>query len=192
MKQIFLCGLIIILCVVISSCNSCPTTTTSNNNSSSKENQEMNNEFKLYVNGSDISSENYVFINCQEKYAKLPLISIIRSLGCEVKWYNNNKVTIGLGDDIYTLNPTKKTLKKKGDNFNIIALPPGTNHKGYYQIYKNEFIIDSDSMRYFINLLGAKIDIDYNAGIINIANKNTGDGSVRQGDGSIVPKNKTE
>lgn len=180
MKKIFICALIIILCFVISACNNCQTTLNNDSSSNFKDNQDMNNDFKLIINDCDISLGNYISINFQEKYAKLPLIAITEALGCDVKWYNKNKVTIAFDDNIYILNPIKKTLKKKGDTFNIIALPPGTNHNGYYQIDKNEFIIDSDSIRYFINLLGAKITINYDAGIINIA------GTIREqsGDGS--------
>ena len=135
----------------------------------------MNNDFKLIINDSDISLGNYISINFQKKYAKLPLIAIVETLGCDVEWYNKNKVTITFDNNVYILNPVEKTLKKKGDSFNIISIPPGTKHNGYYQIEKNEIIIDSDSIRHFINLLGAKITIDYDAGIIKICN--TGGGS---------------
>lgn len=167
----FIFTLFIIFLICISACNNKPTNSTPNNDTTlnSKDIEDMNNDCKLIINGNDVSLGSRISINYQEKYAKLPLCSIAKSLGCDIKQYNKNKIVLTFKDNVYILNQTNHTLKKKGDNFNIIALPPGTNHSGYYQIHENEIIIDSDSMRHFINLLGAKIIIDYDSGIINIS-----------------------
>lgn len=111
MKKI-ICALIV-FCFFISACNNCQTTSNNDSSSNFKDNQDMNNDFKLIINDCDISFGNYISINFQEKYAKLPLIAITKALGCDVKWYNKNKVIIVFEDNIYILNPIKKTLKKK-------------------------------------------------------------------------------
>lgn len=66
------------------------------------------------------------------------------------------------------MNPSKKTLKKKGDSFNIIAVAPGATHGIYCETLEQEFIIDSDSVSYFLYLLGAKIVIDYDCDTVII------------------------
>lgn len=155
-------------CMAITACDHSRTMPNDNSSLNLEDNQDMNNDFKLIINEIDITAGNYVYIEQQEKYAKIPLVAIAKSLGCDVKWHNNSRVTINFENTTYILNPTKKTLKKKGDTFNIIDVPPGTNHGGYYQIKENEFIVDSDSISHFIYLLGARITIDYDAKIIKI------------------------
>lgn len=144
---------VIVMCVSCSSCNK--------SDLLYERVSDTDNDVTFIVNGKDISSENFVSINYEEQYAELPLIAITEALGGEVEWVSNKKVFILFNGTNYILNPTKKTLKQKRDSFNMIALPPGAQHGACYQIGDEEFIIDSDCLRYFLRLLGAKITIHY-------------------------------
>lgn len=170
MKKQVLCILMAIVCLFISSCDKIASSSTPFEGS-----EDINNNFRLIVNGDDVPHNNSVSINYEKQYANLPLIAILKALGGKVNWINEEKVTILFNDTSYILNPMKKTLKKEGEAFNIIAVPPGTGHGGYYQLSDQEFIIDSDSLRYFINLLDAKITVDYNNSVVKIETQNLSD-----------------
>ena len=132
--------------------------------------QYINEDVSLIINGTSISSNN-LYINYEKQYAILPLITISKELGCEVIWHSEKKVTITYENDTFYLNPTKNTLfKGKKKDFNIITLPPGSNHGAYYKIDKDnkEFMIDNHSITLFLNMLGANIREDYENRIIKI------------------------
>lgn len=168
MKKITIFILLIVMCIFTSFCDQNTSSTINNSLMSSKDVQNMNNNFTLIVDGRDISLHTSLSINYEKQYAELPLLAISEALGGEVKWVNEKKVKIVFNDTQYILNPTQKTLKKEKDSFNIINVPPGTNHGGYYQICDKEFIVDSDSLCYFVNLLGAKITIEYDTAVVTI------------------------
>lgn len=169
MKKIIMCiSLALAVCFLVSSCGKNDVTTESNSLTNYEDMQNMNNHLKLTVNGKDISSDKFLSINHEKQYAEIPLIATLRALGCQVEWVNEKRVKIIYNDTIYILNPNKQTLKKRGDSFNIIAIAPGATHGIYCKTLDQEFIIDSDSVSYFLYLLGAKIVIDYDCNTVII------------------------
>lgn len=171
MKKVIICILLVLtVCFFVSSCGKSDSETSDNSSTSYEDvqKQNMNSNFKLTVNGKDISSDRVLSINHEKQYAEIPLIATLRALDCQVEWVNEKKVKIICNDTVYILNPSKKTLKEKGDSFNIIAVAPGATHGIYCETLEQEFIIDSDSVSYFLYLLGAKIVIDYDCDTVII------------------------
>lgn len=85
-----------------------------------------------------------------------------------MEWVNEKRVEICYNDTVYVLNPSAQTLEKAGDSFNIIAVAPGATHRLYCETLEEEFIIDSDSVSYFLSQLGAQITIDYENDTVKI------------------------
>lgn len=125
------------------------------------------NNCNLFVNGTDISTENYVYLNCEDHYAKLPLTAIMKALGATVQWKNETIAQITYNGTSYILDTSKNTLVEKDKSFDFIELPPGTSH-GFAQMIGNEFVLDSISIREFLTSIGATINIDYENSIIYI------------------------
>lgn len=171
------------MCCIVFSCDKNDTAIKDNSLTSYEDVQNMGNNFKLIVSGKDISSDTNFSINHEKHYAEIPLIETLRALGCKVEWINDKRVKIIYNDTVYILNPNKQTLQKRGSSFNIISVAPGATHGIYCEILDEEFIIDSDSVSYFLSQLGAQIAIDYdhNTVIIDWKTKetqNTGDDTM--------------
>lgn len=120
----------------------------------------------LIVNGK-VCNDCFVKIH-PDGYAGIPLLRIMRELGGTTQWLSNNKVRIVFAETDYVLNPDKRVLEKDRETFNLIAIMPGANHGIYYQISEEEFIIDSDSIRYFFSLLGIQTKINYDSATVVI------------------------
>lgn len=182
MRKKIACILLIITCVLLSSCGQ--NGSAAENSGSSGDTQNGNGHAALIVDGKDITSENIASINYEKQYAQLPLLAILEALGGKTEWVDEEKVTIVFHDTTYILNPTQNTLQKEGDSFNIIAIPPGTRHGGYYEICGEEFMIDSNCLDHFLYLLGARIAIDYDRALVTIDFvKNTASGLAESEEG---------
>lgn len=173
MKKVLYISLLLVLFLSLFGCTVIDMNDENSDNyliSKPEDTQYINEDVSLIINGISISSNN-LYINYEKEYAILPLITISKELGCDVIWHSEKKVTITYEDDTFYLNPIKNTLfKGKKKEFNIIDLPPGSNHGAYYKIDKNnkEFMIDNDSIMLFLNMLGADIRVDYENKIIKI------------------------
>lgn len=186
MKKIIIYTLLIFLLCVATSCNSNKSLindrtisyyeTAEDNNlltnndysNNYTEEQNMSNNYKIRVNGNDILFEESLLINHEEQYAEIPLLATLRALNCQVEWINDKNVKIVHNNIEYILDTRKNTLQKKGDSFNYIAIAPGATHAVHCKTMNGEFIIDSDSIRYYISILGAKIIIDYDKNVVEI------------------------
>ena len=142
-------------------------TASSTQNNTGEDN--MNNDCKLIVKGKDITSENYINLNYEKHYAEIPLTAVMKELGAKVEWQSNTTAEITFDGKNYTLDTTKGTLIEEGSSFNVLTVAPGSTHGIFYQVIGDEFIIDSDSAKMLIiNIMGAKINIDYNNKIVSI------------------------
>ena len=132
--------------------------------------ENMNNNCRLLVNGQDISSESYVFLNQEYGYAELPLTAIVKALGGDVEWENEMKATIEYNGKQYILDAEQYFLRVKGGNSvgDFLLIPPGAVNVPSGQIVGDEFVINDIVIRRFITRLGAKITIDYDTAIIYI------------------------
>lgn len=142
-------------------------TASSTQNNTGEDN--MNNDCKLIVKGKDITSGNYINLNYEKRYAEIPLTAVMKELGAKVEWQSNTTAEITFGGKDYALDTTKGTLIEDGGTFNILTAAPGSTHGIFYQVIGDEFIIDSDSAKMLIiNMMGAKISIDYDNKIVSI------------------------
>lgn len=168
MKKMICFFLSLVVCFFVSACDKNNTNTKDTSLGSREETQNVHGSYKLIVNGKEIESDIALSINHEKQYAEIPLIATLNALGCQVEWVNEKRVEIRYNDTVYVLNPSAQTLVKSGDSFNMIAVAPGATHGLYCEILDREFIIDSDSVSYFLSQLGAQITIDYENDTVKI------------------------
>ena len=124
---------------------------------------------KLIVNGKDITNGNHIKINYEYLYAELPFTAVVTALGAKVEWSSKTIATITFGGKDFILDTAKVSFTEVGGGPNAFIIPPGTAHGIHSQIIGDEFVIDSDSARgLIVNMMGAKIDIDYERAIVKI------------------------
>lgn len=121
---------------------------------------------KLIVNGEDITEGNHVLVmdNCL-RWVELPFLAICESLGAEVKWNAEYDIEIYLNGILYNMDITENTLYKNdssGDFYNYFE----TNWVS--STVENDYIIEGDCLKYFLNQNNYEIEIDYDNVIVNI------------------------
>ena len=139
-------------------------------NSGTEGGENMNKNCRLLVNGKDISSENYVFLNHDDGYADLPLTAIAEALGASVEWKDETTATIAHKGKQYILDTEQYFLREKNENSveDFLLIPPGAVNVVRGRIIGDDFVISNVVIRRFITRLGAKISIDYDASIVYI------------------------
>lgn len=168
MKKWMCILLALAMCFVATSCGKNDTGAKDTSSTSQEATQNIRADYKLIVNGKDIAAGTAFSINHEKQYAEIPLTAALKALGCQVEWVNEKSVEIRYNDTVYVLNPSEQTLVKSGDSFNFIAVAPGAAHGLYCETLDREFIIDSDSVSYFLSQLGAQITIDYENNTVKI------------------------
>lgn len=131
----------------------------------------MNPNCRLIVKGKDITAGNYVKLNYEYGYAELPFLAVIKELGATVQRQDKTIVKVMYDGVVCTLNMEEGTLFEDGKNYmNAFILRPGSNHGSHhYSVIGDEFIIDHFCSRGVIeHRMGAKIDIDFEKGIVKI------------------------
>ena len=115
---------------------------------------------KLIVNGKDITEGNYVYIDVEKEQAEVPLLAIVKELGAEVEWIDENIVEISYGD--------KSKQIDKNDKFLGIMIAPGGKSAVRKQI-DNDFIYDNGSIfRMLRAWFNADITVDYKKMIVEV------------------------
>ena len=157
--------------------SSTQSTTDASTTMSSPEFEEPNNSgddnmdatYKLFVNEKEVTVANHIKLNYEHHYAELPLTAIMKELGAKVEWQSKTTAKITLGKKDYLLDTTKGSLIEIGNTHNVLVVAPGSKHGVFYRVVDNEFVIDSDSAKLLlINIMGAKISVDYEHRIVNI------------------------
>lgn len=116
---------------------------------------------RLFVNGSDITENNYVRIDIQHTSAEIPLLSTMKALGADVV-RQDSIVTI-------SLNGLSGSLNTNSADFGV-PVPPGG--QGFREIINNDLIFDNHSIRILLkNMANAEISIDVDNMIVNIDQK---------------------
>lgn len=178
MKKFVVCiAILLCLCVFLSACNKNEPAAMQDAPNAYADTQ---NRFTLIVNGETIASAEALSVNPEEQYVEIPLLATLKALGCQVERVHKSKVKITYLDTVYILNPSKKTLRKKGDSFNMIAVMPGAAHGVYCEAAGEEVRIDSDSVSWFLYVLGFEISVNYSDATVTVRKKPTADG--RQAD----------
>ena len=120
----------------------------------------------LTMNGAVIAQEN---VTIRSNYTELPLTEVMKSLGMDVNWLDKSTARITYNDKKYTLNLTNITLLEDGQNHNLLLPAPGG--KRHYTVLDKELILDSNTIKSVMYLMGIhlKIDIDQKEQIVTIS-----------------------
>ena len=124
---------------------------------------------KINVNGEDIADKTAT-IYIHKKYAVVPLTEVFKGLGYGVEWTNNNTAYIVVDENRYILELNgEASLKKDGDDSNLIIPPPGST-TFYSQVIEGELFLDSDTVGSILLFMGKSvyIHIDYDNAVIYI------------------------
>lgn len=107
-------------------------------------------------NLSDLSAKLY------GNLVEIPLISILNTLDCEVHW-NEDKTELELilNGERYALRPAQHSLIKIGGDYNYIMTPPGG--VSMCNVHEGEVYVDEYALVDILELIGADVQIDYDA-----------------------------
>lgn len=135
----------------------------------SKSGESVNSNCKLIVNGKEISSKSYVYIDYDKHYAELPLTSIFMELGATVDWVSGSKAIIVYKNNKYVLDTEiPKLYLYKNKNTNYFIPPPGGGHTYVFKFVDREYIISNGTMITVATFLGIEFKVDYNTGVITV------------------------
>lgn len=136
------------------------------------EEQEMEENCTILINGKEESCGKYVRIDTEQKYAMLPLVPILEELGAEVIWQTENKAVIAINNKEYQLDIASVKVTAREDGVNLLSLAPGANHPTKTLIVDGVFTVDNDSaLLFFTYSLGIYIDIDYSTNTVYLNNE---------------------
>ena len=115
---------------------------------------------KLIVNGKDITDGNYVKVNYSGAY--IPLRPVMENLGAVLEWNaETNSVLIFCNGKKYVFDIDNHSLYEAGTSNNMLIPPPGGGEIGYCKITDGRTIMNDYTLRVFIRLMDAKINVDY-------------------------------
>lgn len=130
---------------------------------------EEHNGCTLIVSGTKLPSSRYVSINADKKYALLPMIPLCEACGANVSWTAADTAEIRINGQVFCLNTTTVTLTPENTRQNWLLIPPGTRHGNVTAFVDDVFTIDNDSLMYFFyQVVGARIEIDYQNSVVTI------------------------
>jgi len=113
----------------------------------------------LHVNGVSVSTENVMI---RPHYATLPLTEVLKGLGMDVDWLDNDTAEITYGDKTYILKPSKVSLIEVAGSENVLTLAPGSKNR-FCQAVDRELIVDGDTVLNALFLMGVKVYIYINS-----------------------------
>lgn len=109
---------------------------------------------KLFVESTDITNNNYVIINVDEKYAEIPILAVLRAYGATICNSDDNEISISLNENDFTFYTNSPDLG--------IAIMPGGS-TSVRKIVNDDLIFDDHSIRTLLRNMGnIEIAIDYN------------------------------
>ena len=169
MKKTLLFISILVMLFLFVSCNQSKNDNNDNNDNNDSD-VEVNSNCALLVNGQDISKENYVYIDKDERTAYIPLLAILKALGAQID-IQADEVTIIYHGTTYILDfETYYLTEKGGASLSLVAPPPGAT-TCYYERLGDEFIIDTLSATYFLKIIGTTMTINYDTCVIEVNSK---------------------
>lgn len=122
----------------------------------------------LYIHGSEITQENVTIHYIENlSYADLPFTEVLKGLGFNIEWVDDNTADISYKDKKYVLDLTAVSFTEVGSNSNRFGVP---GSRMYYTISQKELILDSTTIQGALFLIGYDvfIDIDYDKSIVYI------------------------
>lgn len=119
---------------------------------------------RLIVDGITIDDSNVLIRSYdQAPVAHLPLISILKALGNEPQWIDDDTAEFEINGRTYQLLLDQKTLSEKGGNHHInLLLPPPGAECFFCEREKNEIVADDQTIWSALDLLRIKLNIRIN------------------------------
>lgn len=120
----------------------------------------------LRVNGKDITYGNYIKFENNGVY--MPFRAIMETLGATIKWdviQNNTSVKYNNKEYVLEVN-NRLSLIEVGTPENILMTPPGGSY--YCDIIDDRIIMDANTMKAVIKLIGGTVNINYNNMVVEI------------------------
>lgn len=121
-----------------------------------------NNNCRLIVNGNDISDEVYVNADTETGVYEVPFLAIVKELGADVIWKNDNIVCITYNDLSIEYDISQK-------DFGLLCPPGATKSR---KIVDGDLIVDYPSIRMLLkNMFNAYITVDKDEQIVYVTSQ---------------------
>ena len=114
----------------------------------------VDNEWQLYVLGENITKDIPVILVAGDEtvWKAVPLIAVLKELGVEVSWEDENTAVLINGDEKLYLDLNAKTIHYNNDDFNLLKTPSGGKY--YYEFVNNEVVVSGSCMNVICKFLG--------------------------------------
>lgn len=146
-KRVLICSALVLGVTIMSACFfSCQKATTSM-------------QGDLVVNG-EIVCQNNIDIY-KNNVAHIPLVKVMQAMGFDVQWENDNVANINGYGKTLVLNVSQMSLIDVDSSHNLITPAPGSRNY-YCQAASKDIIIDDNTVKSIMTLLGIDIRIDTN------------------------------
>jgi hypothetical protein len=123
----------------------------------------------LYVNGNEITSEN---VTIHSNYADLPFTEVLRGLGINIEWVDNNTAELTCNGQKYTLDLDEASLTDYGCVNNFLIPAPGSTTFNY-TVLEKELVIDSNTIHSIMYAMenNVSISIDQKKSIVYVTER---------------------
>ena len=115
---------------------------------------EVDNEWQLYVLNETVTNDIPVILVTEDEnvWKAVPLIAVLKELGVEVTWKDENTAILVNEDNKLYLDLNTKTIHYKNDDFNLLETPVGGKY--YYEFVNNEVVVSGHCMNAICQFLG--------------------------------------
>lgn len=106
------------------------------------------------------STTSYARIN--KDFIELPLIEVLRGLGCTINYVDDNVTNIVVNNTLFTLETESLTLRECGDSTNLLIPPPG-NKFFSCKLSDGDIWLDNIALKGVLYLMGIRVDVSYSS-----------------------------
>ena len=111
-------------------------------------------KYVLIIDNSVVNTDSVYF---QKNCFRLPLVCILKEIGIDICWSDNNNAEFQWNNDRYLLSLRDKKLIRENEEFNLITPPPGNSLFICEVDYsEREIIIDDGTLHGVLQLLGIR------------------------------------
>lgn len=132
-----------------------------------KEDSSVQSPYKLIVDGKEVDCHGYLVIDESNYVTELPVLTIMKALGADIEWLDEESVLITYDGKEYLLDIPNISLSERGEFENYIAPPPGGS-ADCYEFYGDEFVVGGIAFSYFLKTIHVKLTVDYDNLIVYI------------------------
>lgn len=133
----------------------------------SKEDVSVQSPYKMIVDGNEVDCDGYLVIDEPKHITELPVLTIMKALGADIEWLDEESVLITYDSKEYLLDIPNISLSERGGFGNYIAPPPGSS-ENCYKFDGDEFVVSGIAFAYFLKKINVNMTIDYDNLIVYI------------------------